>query len=71
MRLVHLKDNDDDHTKPTLCGKQSNTYKYLKTYLVYPNLCDYLIQYPKDYEWCPDCTNHPEVVMVRLNGTNV
>jgi len=67
--LVHLK-YSFGYNKPALCGEQSYTYQFINSYLKRPNLPDYFI-YDKDYEWCPDCTNHPDLVMVVLSGTNV
>jgi len=69
MKRMHLR-LDYAYGKPPLCGKQSNNYQYVETYLKYPNLNDYY-HYNKGYEWCQDCITHPDVIMARLNETNV
>jgi len=63
--LVHLVTS---YREPTLCGNLFGASWLVSTYIVHPNLNEYTIQ---DYKWCPDCLKHPEVVMARLNGTNV
>jgi len=59
MIKIHLK---LEYTNNTLCGKQSLPYLFIDAYLKNPNLDGY---------WCPDCINHPDLVMARLNRTNV
>jgi len=59
MKLVHLALNFGQ----TLCGKQSNNYQFVETYLKYPSLNDdyYYFFYDKGTcKWCPDCIIHPE-----------
>jgi len=69
--LVHLKLKYSED-KPALCGEKSYTYRPISTYLKYPNLNGFpYYHYTEDYEWCPDCITHPNVIMAKLNGTNV
>jgi len=71
MKKIHLR--LEYGTPTTLCGDQSDIYTYLIiTYFKYPNLDGYNF-YPNSVpcEWCPDCITHPDVIIAKLNGTNV
>jgi len=60
MNIVHIAMN---YNEPTLCGSYSSKYVHITTYINYLN--------PRSYRWCPDCVKHPDLVMARLNETNV
>jgi len=70
MNPIHLKLRYS-YDIPTLCGlKYSVEFNYwhiISTYLRYPDLYDK----NTDFDWCPDCANHPDIIMARLNETNV
>jgi len=70
MKLIHLKFKAFG---AILCGARApfGQYQFTNNYIKHPNLNDYIGFYRKNYKWCPDCLKHPEVVMARLNETNV
>jgi len=77
--LVHLV---IEYEGPILCGRlfgvswlvkgRLDMARLVRTYIAHPNLTDYHQYNEKDlYQWCPDCIKHPEVIIAKLNETNV
>jgi len=76
MRLVHtVHIVGNDFKDPALCGSEHYHVYYvsLKEYMRNSNLTYWFYFSLSDnkYEWCQECVTHPDLVMARLNETNV